>query len=362
MNKKKNKKTKNKGGANPLFIKTIGYYTDKKLVDYRFLRNKIDKDTQKKYAKKHMVYYPMDPSSNKINDLFDISEEQKKTILNFLKPDPAMIFTDASSNQYYKDSESIVVHDKDHIKRIDITNKLINNLNTRNFDFSKNKKNVDCANLQECIEEYNLFISTNKAELMNGITDADEITIIENELFDSPVFFYIIGKKLEFANCEIDDLDLELVKTELDNKAGKNLLIQSSLSAATINAISKGKTNAINAISKGKTNAINAMNAIQKNAEEIKKNAQDALSKLKQNKVGIESSSSSSQPDIDKESVKLSVKAKPKSVITSTNKVAPLLQPDINNQPKKEKFFTNPFTKKNKVAIAGGKTIRRRSI
>jgi hypothetical protein len=356
MNKKKNKKTKKKGGANPLFIKTIGYYTDKKLVDYRFLRNKIDKDTQKKYAKKHMVYYPMDPSSNKINDLFDISKEQKETVLNFLKPDPAMIFTDASSNQYYKDSESIVVHDKDHIKRIDITNKLINNLNTRTFDFSKNKKNVDCANLQECIEEYNLFISTNKAELMNGIT-ADEITIIENELFGSPVFFYIIGKKLEFSNCEIDDLDLELVKTELDTKAGKKLLTQSLLSAATLNAISKGKTNALNAINKGKTNALNAMNAMQKNAQEIKKNAEDAISKLKQNKVGIESSSSS-QPDIDKESVKLSVKAKPKSVIISTNKVAP----DINNQPKKKNFFTNPFTKKNKVAIAGGKTIRRRSI
>jgi len=226
MNKKKNKKTKKKGGANPLFIKTIGYYTDKKLVDYRFLRNKIDRDTQKKYAKKHMVYYPIDPSSHKINDLFDISKEQKKTVLNFLKPDPAMIFTDASSNQYYKDSESIVVHDKDHIKRIDITNKLINNLNTRNFVFSKNKKNVDCANLQQSIQEYNLFISTNKAELMNGITDADEITITENELFGSPVFFYIIGKKLGFANCEMDDLDLEAVKTELDNQAGKfkNLL------------------------------------------------------------------------------------------------------------------------------------------
>jgi hypothetical protein len=225
MNKKKNKKTKKKGGANPLFIKTIGYYTDKKLVDYRFLRNKIDKDTQKKYAKKHMVYYPIDPSSHKINDLFDISEEQKKTILNFLKPDPAMIFTDASSNQYYKDSESIVVHDKDHIKRIDITNKLINNLNTRNFDFSKYKKNVDCANLQECIKEYNIFIDENKRELFDGIT-SDEITITENELFGSPVFFYIIGKKLGFANCEIDDLDLEVVKTELDNQAGKfkNLL------------------------------------------------------------------------------------------------------------------------------------------
>jgi gas vesicle protein len=210
-----------------LFIKTIGYYTDKKLVDYRFLRNKIDKDTQKKYAKKHMVYYPMDPSSHKINDFFDISKEQKKTVLNFLKPDPDMIFTDASSNQYYKDSESIVVHDKDHIKRIDITNKLINNLNTRNFDFSKNKKNVDCANLQECIKEYNIFIDGNKTELFDGITP-DEKTIIENELFGSPVFFYIIGKKLGFANCEIDDLDLEVVKKELDNQAGKfkNLLSQ----------------------------------------------------------------------------------------------------------------------------------------
>jgi hypothetical protein len=341
MNKKKNKKTKKKGGANPLFIKTIGYYTDKKLVDYRFLRNKIDKDTQKKYAKKHMVYYPMDPSSHKINDLFDISEEQKKTILNFLKPDPAMIFTDASSNQYYKDSESIVVHDKDHIKRIDITNKLINNLNTRNFDISKNKKNVDCANLQECIDEYNLFIDGNKTELFDGITP-DEKTIVENELFGSPVFFYIIGKKLGFANCEIDDLDLELVKKELDNQGGK-----SSLSAATLNAMNKGKTN-----------AMNAMNAMQKNTEDAinkgKTNVQNAISKLKKNKVGIESP----QSDIDKESVKLSVKSKPKSVITSTNKVAP----DINNQPKKENFFKNPFTKKNKVAIAGGKTIRRRSI
>ena len=347
--KNKNKKTKKRGGSNPLFIETIGYYNNKKLVDYRFLRNKINKDTQKKYAKKHMVYYPINSSSNKINDLFDISEEQKKTILNFLKPDPAMIFTDASSNRYYKDSESIVVHDKEHIKRIDITNKLIKNLNTRTFDFSKDSKNMDCKDLKKSIEEYNLFISTNKAELMNGIT-ADEITIIENELFGSPVFFYIIGKKLGFANCEIDDLDLELVKTELDTQSGKNLLTQSSLSAATLNAISKGKTN-----------ALNAMNAIQKNAEEMKKNAQDALSKLKKNKVGIESSSSS-QPDIDKESAKLGVKAKPKpkSVITSSkSKVAPLLQPDINNQPKKKNFFTR---KNNKVAIAGGKTIRRRSV
>jgi hypothetical protein len=227
MNKKKNKKTKKKGGANPLFIKTIGYYTDKKLVDYRFLRNKIDQDTQKKYAKKHMVYYPIDSSSDKINDLFDISKEQKKTVLNFLKPDPDMIFTDESSNQYYKDSESIVVHDKEHIKRIEITNKLINNLNTRTFDFSKNKKNMDCVNLQKCIEEYNTFIDENKKELFDGIT-ADEKTIIENELFGSPVFFYIIGKKLGFANCEIDDLDLEVVKKELDNQGGKfkNLLDQ----------------------------------------------------------------------------------------------------------------------------------------
>ena len=175
-----------------------------------------------------MVYYPINSSSNKINDLFNIGKEQKETILNFLKPNPDMIFTDVSSNQYYKDSESVVVHDKEHIKRIDITNKLINNLNTRTFDFSKNRKNMDCANLQDCIEEYNKFIGQNKNELMDGITDASEKTIIENELFVSPVFFYIIGKKLEFGNCEIDDLDLDDVKKELDNQAGKfkNLLSQ----------------------------------------------------------------------------------------------------------------------------------------
>jgi hypothetical protein len=51
MNKKKNKKTKKKGGGNPLFIETIGYYNDEKLVDYRFLRNKIDKDKQKNMQK-----------------------------------------------------------------------------------------------------------------------------------------------------------------------------------------------------------------------------------------------------------------------------------------------------------------------
>ena len=223
--KKKNKKTKRKRGGKPLFINTHGYYNNGKLVDYRFLRNQFDKDQQKKYAKKHMVYYSTEPASlsDNLNNLFNISEEQKQTINNFLIPDPDMKFTDTVGDEYYRDSESIVVHDRDDIKKIKITNKLIETLNKTQF--ASLKTTNDCqANLPQCVKTYHNFIDNNKPLLTSNL-DPMEKQIAENELFVSPVFFYIIGKKIGFSNCEIDDLDLELVKNEL-NKTIKNLLDQ----------------------------------------------------------------------------------------------------------------------------------------
>jgi hypothetical protein len=348
--KNKNKKTKKRGGSNPLFIKTNGYYNNGKLVDYRFLRNNIDKDQQKKYAKKHMVYYPTEHESvgNKLNDLFNISNEQKETIRNFLKPDPNMVFTDVKNNKYYKDNESIVVHDKENIKRINITNKLINKLNTETFDFTKNNlTNNDCRNdLQQCIKEYNNFIDQNKNLLLSGIVDADEKDIVEKEFFVSPVFFYIIGKKLGFANCEIDDLDLDSVKKKLDEYIGrfKTLLKPTSLSK-TLNNMTSAALNA------AKTNAQNTMNTVNASAVNAISKGKAAVSKLKQNKIGIVSSP---QPDVDANLVTNVIKPKPRSKTNGFQIGSPKV--GIANQ--QNTGFTGPknlkdiFTKK-KIGVAG---------
>jgi hypothetical protein len=282
-----------------------------------------------------------------LNDLFNISNEQKETIRNFLKPDPNMVFTDVKNNKYYKDNESIVVHDKENIKRINITNKLINKLNTETFDFTKNNlTNNDCKiDLNKCINEYNNFIDENKTLLLRGIV-GDEKDIVEKEFFVSPVFFYIIGKKLGFKTCEIDDLDLDSVKKELDKHVGKfKTLFQPTSLSKTLNNMTSAALNA------AKTNAQNTMNTVNASAVNAISKGKAAVSKLKQNKIGIVSSP---QPDVDA------------NLVTNVIKLKPQLKPNgfqigspkvgIANQ--QNTGFTGPknlkdiFTKK-KIGIAG---------
>lgn len=192
-NKNKNK-TRRISGGKPKVITVKGYYKNGVLLYYR-ISHKMNTEQQQKYADKHKVFYST-KSPSILDQIFSIDAEKVKNVVDqfFLLKKPS----------YIEKYETIVVHDKDDIEKIETTNKIIANINgmTTISTLSTNYNN----NLSEFIPVYKQFIETNKSLLLKNEKGM--------ELLNTPIFLNIIGLKFGFITEKFTDL--EKIKEEMD--------------------------------------------------------------------------------------------------------------------------------------------------
>ena len=186
-------------GGKPDFIKIVAYHKDGLLVDYKIVYNNFENYDQKKYAKLHKVYYPIKGN----NFHFDPKRIKIKS-QNFFYP----------SNPFKMDKsdfQTIAIHHPDDIEKIEITNKIIQNIND-DKTIQNSSQNYDGDKLK-FIEEYTKFIRTNESTFLNGLSNKNS----GRKLLNTPVFLNIIGTRYGFIKDELGkEEDLDEIKELMD--------------------------------------------------------------------------------------------------------------------------------------------------
>lgn len=186
-------------GGKPDFIKIVAYHKDGLLVDYKIIYNNFENDDQKKYAKIHKVYYPIKGN----NFHFDPKRIKIKSQNFFYPSNPLKM--DKS------DFQTIAIHHPDDIEKIEITNKIIQNIND-DKTIQNSSQNYDGDKLK-FIEEYTKFIRTNESTFLNGLSNKNS----GRKLLNTPVFLNIIGTRYGFIKDELGkEEDLDEIKELMD--------------------------------------------------------------------------------------------------------------------------------------------------
>lgn len=232
-------------GGKPDFIKIVAYNNDGFFVDYKIMYDSLNKEDQKKYSDLHRVYYSIG-SKSLFNDVMDLFKIEPKIIKNKTKS----FFSLPGKNPNYKSSDkpsdyqTIAIHHPDDIKKIQIANQIIKNINKNTIinDNTTNeniKKTLQKTNeilysplnsiekIKEFIKAYRKFImNTNNSNIFLGeIKEEDKKKAIE--MLNTPVFLEIIGKRYGFINQNasliqelIDEkeppIDLDKIKELMD--------------------------------------------------------------------------------------------------------------------------------------------------
>jgi len=185
-------------GGKPDFIKIVAYHKDGLLVDYKIVYNNFDNDDQKEYAKIHKVYYPMKGDIMKFNP-----KKIKIKSQNFFYPSNPLKMDKS-------DFQTIAIHHPDDMKKIEITNQIIQNING-DTTIQNSLKQYDGDN-SKLIEEYKKFITTNESIFLNGLNDRRKLG---RKLLNTPVFLNIIGTRYGFIKSELEE-NLDEIKELMD--------------------------------------------------------------------------------------------------------------------------------------------------
>jgi len=185
-------------GGKPDFIKIVAYHKDGLLVDYKIVYNNFDNNNQKEYAKIHKVYYPIKGDIMKFNP-----KKIKIKSQNFFYPSNPL-------NMDKSDFQTIAIHHPDDMKKIEITNQIIQNING-NTTIQNSSQKYDGDN-SKLIEEYKKFITTNERIFLNGLNDRIKLG---RKLLNTPVFLNIIGTRYGFIKSELEE-NLDEIKELMD--------------------------------------------------------------------------------------------------------------------------------------------------
>ena len=184
-------------GGKPDFIKIVAYHKDGLLVDYKIVYNNFDNNNQKEYAKIHKVYYPIKGDIMKFNPKIIKIKSQ-----NFFYPSIPL--------NMESDFQTIAIHHPDDMKKIEITNQIIKNING-NTTIQNSSQKYDGDN-SKLIEEYKKFITTNENIFLKGLNDRRKLG---RKLLNTPVFLNIIGTRYGFINSELEE-NLDEIKELMD--------------------------------------------------------------------------------------------------------------------------------------------------
>ena len=199
-NRKNIKKTKKVYGGDPDVITVKGLYDDddKELVTYFILHSKMNDEQKQKYAEKHKVFIPSNTSILKtLGKMFDINTKRlKKNVDKYFYPANEEVQKKKFTNKY----KTIVVHDDEDIKKIQMANKIIGNIKTNDTKFKDGMTTkYDDKNINLVVSEYVKFITTNKdLLLMDFVEDKTAPGFLKEDgerMLRSPVFLKKIGQK-----------------------------------------------------------------------------------------------------------------------------------------------------------------------
>lgn len=185
-------------GGKPDFIKIVAYHKDGLLVDYKIVYNNFDNNNQKEYAKIHKVYYPIKGDIMKFNPKIIKIKSQ-----NFFYPSNPLKMDKS-------DFQTIAIHHPDDMKKIEMTNQIIQNINGDTT--IQNSSQQYNGNNSKLIEEYKKFITKNEEIFLKGLNDRRKLG---RKLLNTPVFLNIIGTRYGFITSELEE-NLDEIKELMD--------------------------------------------------------------------------------------------------------------------------------------------------
>lgn len=196
---KKRKKTQR--GGRPKFIKMYAQHTEDGNVIYRFVYDEFDKDDQKRIFNEDRVYYSVKNDNSLIDEM--------KNQIDVLNEETRSFFYKKDKRNFSKtDNKTIIIRNKKEIKKIEIVQKIIKNMDSVT---RASKKNYD-GDTPGFIKEYKKFIEVNKDALLEGIVQKEPAQKMLNE----PAFLNIIGLRYNFIGAELPD-DLDELKKQMDS-------------------------------------------------------------------------------------------------------------------------------------------------
>jgi len=227
---KKQNKTKKISGGRPKFIKMYAQHTEKGNVVYRFVYDDFNEEDQKKIFEQDKIYYSVkndDSLMDELKNKIDVLNEEVQTFF-YRKPLYQPLYQPGQ-----KDYKTIIIRNKKELKKIEIAEKLIENMKSESVIRTSTKK-YDKTNIPEFIKEYKNFIEANKDELLKNI----QMVSTAWKMLNTPAFLNIIGIRYKFIENELSD-NLDNLKEQMDS---------SSAAAATTTAATATTTAATTAM------------------------------------------------------------------------------------------------------------------
>ena len=217
---KKQNKTKKISGGRPKFIKMYAQHTEKGNVIYRFVYDDFNEEDQKKIAEQDRVYYSVkndDSLMDELKNQIDVLNEEVQTF--FYKK--TLFKTDK------KDYKTIIIRNSKELKKIEIAEKLIENI--ENMKSVTRTSTVKYDNdIPGFIKEYKKFIDVNKDDLLKDI----QMVSTAWKMLNTPAFLNIIGIRYKFIENELSD-NLDNLKEQMDSSSATAATATTATATAT---------------------------------------------------------------------------------------------------------------------------------
>jgi hypothetical protein len=199
---KKQNKTKKISGGRPKFIKMYAQHTEKGNVVYRFVYDDFNEEDQQKIFDQDRVYYSVKNNDSLLDELknkIDVLNEEVQTFF-YRKP----LYQPGQ-----KDYKTIIIRNKNELKKIDIAEKLIANMNL----LTRSSPQTYDTDIPKFIKEYKIFIDANEKALLKGI----EMVNTAKKMLNTPAFLNIIGKRHKFFIKNELTGNLDKLKEQMDS-------------------------------------------------------------------------------------------------------------------------------------------------
>jgi hypothetical protein len=218
----KQNKTKKISGGRPKFIKMYAQHTEKGNVVYRFVYDDFNEEDQKKIFEQDKVYYSVkndDSLMDELKNQIDVLNEEVRLFF-YKKP----LYSNDTSKKDYK---TIIIRNKKELKKIEIAEKIIENMKKSVTRTSTVKYDNDIPGF---IKEYKKFIDVNKDELL---TDIEKISVPTAwKMLNTPAFLNIIGIRYKFIENELSD-NLDNLKEQMDSSSEATTATTATTTATT---------------------------------------------------------------------------------------------------------------------------------
>ena len=128
-----------------------------------------------------------------------------------------------------KDYKTIIIRNKNELKKIDIAEKLIANMNL----LTMSSPQTYDTDIPKFIKEYKIFIDANEKALLKGIEGIEMVNA--KKMLNTPAFLNIIGKRHKFIKNELTG-NLDKLKEQMDSTTTTAAASTATAAASTATA------------------------------------------------------------------------------------------------------------------------------